>query len=184
MHRMINLQDENVETNLIPSTHRNQKHVYYKFFDTKETIYTDQTGKIPVKSSRGHRYIMVMVEIDANYIDAEPTKKRTEDEMTRAHQAFLKWITETGVCITKTYILDNEASDELKIPIKKSKLQLVPSDTHRKNIAESSIQTFKNNIVAILLGVDPKFTMILWCILLPQTVLTLNLVRQSHEAPK
>ena len=32
--------------------------------------------------------------------------------------------------------------------------------------------------------VDPKFPMQLWYILIPQTVLTLNLVRPSHVAPK
>ena len=59
------LQDDNVETNLTPATQRKQKYVYSKIWDMKEKIYTDQTKISPVKSSRGHIYIMVMVEIDA-----------------------------------------------------------------------------------------------------------------------
>ena len=81
--------------------------------------------------------------------------------------------------------MDNEASAEFKKVIKKqSKLQMVPPDLHRRNIAERAIQTFKNHFVAILSGVDAKFPMQLWCKLLPQSILTLNLMRQSNVAPK
>ena len=73
-----------------------------------------------------------MVEVDENYIDAEPIKYRTEDEMIRAYQVLLNLISETGVFTTKTHILDNEKSDEFKIVIEKSKLQLVQPDTHQK----------------------------------------------------
>ena len=52
---------------------------------------------------------MVMVEIDANYIDAKPIKNRTEDDMIRSYKALLKRITDTGVCIPKIHILDNES---------------------------------------------------------------------------
>ena len=128
---------------------------------------------------------MVLVEVDANYIDAEPMKNRTEQEMIRAYQALLERIKSTGVCDPKKHIMDNEASAEFKKVIKKqSKLQMVPPDSHRRNIAERAIQTFKNHFVAILSGVDAKFPMQLWCKLLPQTILTLNLMRQSNVAPK
>ena len=103
---------------------------------------------------------MVLVEVDANYIDAEPMKNRTEQEMIRAYQALLERIKSTGVCDPKKHIMDNEASAEFKKVIKKqSKLQMVPPDSHRRNIAERAIQTFKNHFVAILLGVDTKFLM-------------------------
>ena len=45
----------------------------------------------------GHRYIMVMVEINANYIDAEPTKNRTEGEIGRAYIALLERIKADGL---------------------------------------------------------------------------------------
>ena len=56
--------------------------------------------------------------------------------------------------------------------------------SHRRNAAERVIQTFNNHSVAILSGVDVRFPMQLWCKLLPQTILTLNLMRQSNVAPK
>jgi hypothetical protein len=48
---------------------------------------------------------------------------------------------------------------------------------------ERAIQTFKNHFKAIIAGVDDNFPMNLWDRLLPQTVLTLTLLRQSNIAP-
>ena len=98
---------------------------------------------------------MVMMEIYTNYITDKPMKNRTEDEMIRVYQLLLKWIKETAVWSPKTNILDNEAPDEFKRAIKKQlKLQLVPPDNHQINIEERLIQTFKNNPIEILSGVD------------------------------
>ena len=56
--------------------------------------------------------------------------------------------------------MDNDASAEfIKVINKQSKLQIVPPDSHRRNVAERAIQTFKNHFVAILSGVDAKFPM-------------------------
>jgi hypothetical protein len=62
-------------------------------------------------------------------------------------------------------------------------MQLVPPGNHQQNLAERSIQTFKNHFKAIIAGVDDNFLMNLCNRLLPQTVLTLNLLRQSNIAP-
>ena len=71
------LKYDNMYTNITPYTHRKQKYVYCKIWYMKETIYTDLTGKFPVKSSRVNRYIMVIMEIDTNYINTKPIKNRT-----------------------------------------------------------------------------------------------------------
>jgi len=47
--------------------------IYTRILDVEEDeisgkIYTDQTGGFPVISSKGNRYIMVMLEYDSNYI--------------------------------------------------------------------------------------------------------------------
>ena len=76
----------------------------------KEIVYTDQTEKFTVQSSKGHGYIIIMVEIDAKYIDAKPMKNRTEDEMIISHQVLLKLIPKKGMFSSKTHISDNEAS--------------------------------------------------------------------------
>jgi hypothetical protein len=82
------------------------------------------------------------------------------------------------------HLLDNEASAAFKAEIKKNcTLQLVPLDNNRRNLAERAIQTFKSHFKAILAGVAENFPMNLWDRLLPQTVLTLNLLQQSNVAP-
>ena len=49
------------------------KDVYLIVFDaTKKSMFSDQTGKFPITSARGNKYIMVAVELDGNYIDGEP----------------------------------------------------------------------------------------------------------------
>ena len=54
---------------------------------------------------------------------------------------------------------------------------------HRRNAAELMIQTFKAHFLSILIGVSSTFPNLLWEKLLPQTELTLNLLRQSNIAP-
>ena len=39
---------------------RKQHDIYVRVDQVKDTIYTDQTGKFPITSSRGHKYIMIM----------------------------------------------------------------------------------------------------------------------------
>ena len=48
-----------------------------------------------MQSSRGHRYILEMAEIEANYIDSKPIKNIMKGEMIRAHQVLFKQIVET-----------------------------------------------------------------------------------------
>lgn len=58
----------------IPPPTQGIKHkaIYFCVFDTtKKTMYTDQTGCFPINSTQGHKYIMVAVKLDDNYIDAE-----------------------------------------------------------------------------------------------------------------
>jgi hypothetical protein len=127
---------------------------------------------------------MMLVEVDGNYIDAEPMKNRSAGSMIKAYLTLWKQLMETGNVKPTTHILDNKASAELKEAIKKNcTIQLVPPDNHRRNLAERAIQTFQNYFKAIIAGVDDSFPMKLWDKLLPQIALTLNLLRQSNFAP-
>ena len=54
---------------------------------------------------------------------------------------------------------------------------------HCWNEAEIMIQTFKAQFLSILAGVSSTYPNFLWYKLLPQTELTLNLLRQSNIAP-
>ena len=165
-------------------TSANKKPIYMKIFSAHNTIYTDQTGRMPITSNRGHRLIMVLFEVDCNFIDAEPLRDSTDKSLIDAYKALWRRITASGRVKPTMHILDNEASEAFKGEIKRNcAYQLVPPDTHQRNLAERAIQTFKNHFIAILSGVDESFPLPLWDRLLPQTILMLNLLRQANADP-
>jgi hypothetical protein len=49
-------------------------------------IYTDQTGRFPVVSSKGNKYSMILYDYDSNAILAQPIKDRTAPELLKAFQ--------------------------------------------------------------------------------------------------
>jgi len=152
--------------------------------DATEMVHTDQTGRFPVTSSRGHRYIMVLIEIDSNYIAMEPMKSRETAEMIRAYKAIMDNLKRNGIT-PKKQILDNEAPEEYKKSIEEYGLswELVPPTNHRRLIAERAIQTAKGHVIANLLGCDDSFPAREWHRLLPQMELTLNLLRPANVRP-
>ncbi len=69
-----------------PSSPKKKEHdVYIRIFNAEETMHTDQTGRFPANSSSGNKYIMVLVQIDGNYIDGEPMKDQTEGSMIKTY---------------------------------------------------------------------------------------------------
>ena len=64
------------------------------------------------------------------------------------------------------------------------KFQLVLPHIHRRNSAEQAIRTFKEHLIAGLSSTHKDFPLHLWCRLIPHTILTLNLLRQSRMNPK
>ena len=175
---------EEVDTKL--TIGRKEKDVYIKVVEARElrhTIYSDQSGRFPVRARSGNQYLMVLVEIDSNCILVEPMKSKKDDEMQRAYLALLGRLKRAGVKIEK-HVLDNEVSNSMKDLIRDTcTLELVPPGCHRRNVAEVAIKTFKNHFISILAGVDATFPMNLWDKLLPQAELTLNLLRQSNSTP-
>ena len=61
--------------------------------------------------------------------------------------------------------------------------QLVPPHMHRRNAYERTIHTFKNHFISGLCSTDKNFPLHLWERLLPQALLTLNLLRGSRMNP-
>jgi hypothetical protein len=158
--------------------------MFIQIHNANDTAHSDQTGCFPVTASSGNKYIMVLVEVDGNFIDAEPMKNKTAGSMIKAYLALWKQLTASGTAKPITHLLDKKASEEFKAEIrKKGTIQLVPPDNHKQNLAERAIKTFKNHLKAILAGVDDGFPMRLWDKLLSQTILTLNLLCQSNVAP-
>jgi hypothetical protein len=87
---------------------------------------------------------------------------------------------------THNYWLNNEASQLSKdfITNEDIEFQLTPVSLHRRNWAERAIQTFKNHFISGLCTTHPDFPLNLWDKLLPQAVLTLNLLRPSRINPQ
>eukprot|EP00804_Cyclotella_cryptica_P030118 CCRYP_009530-RA/>CCRYP_009530-RA protein AED:0.27 eAED:0.27 QI:0/0/0/1/0/0/5/0/696 len=147
------------------------KDVYLRVFDaTKKPMYSDQTGRFPITSARGNKYIML---------------NREKQRNSRSIPKDFSTMEVHGVICPNWHILDNEAPEELKQAIRENKcrVELTPADMHRRNIAERGIQTFKGHFISVLAGVANNFPINQWDELLPQTVLTLNLLRQANVAP-
>ena len=82
----------------------------------------------------------------------------------------------------KLHVLDKKCSKEVENYIQNNQttMQLVKPHRHRVNAAERAIQTFKNHFISGLCTVNHKFPLQLWCDLLPQAQLTLNLLHQAR----
>ena len=141
-------------------------------------VYTDQTGRFPVISTDGYKYVLVMYVYDANAVLAEPLKNRTGGEITTAYKYLVEYLTIRGYK-PQVHWLDNEASASLKNYDKTLKIdyQLVPPHMHRRNAAERGIRTWKNHFVAGLSSTDSKFPLSLWSKLIEQANITLNLLQ-------
>jgi hypothetical protein len=148
-------------------------------------IYTDQTGRFPGVSIKGNKYIMILYDYDSNAILAQPIKDRTAPELLRAFQVMEQECVAWGLK-PKLMKLDNEASKLLKTYLHNQNFtfQLVPPYSHRRNSAERAIRSFKDHLIAGLCSADKSFPMHLWDRLLPQAVITLNMLRTSRINPK
>jgi hypothetical protein len=154
-------------------------------FVAKNTAYHDLTGRFPHRSSRGNEYLLIIYDYDSNSILHCPLKNKTAGEIKRGWISIHERLSRGGNQ-PKLYILDNEASAELKKSLKKYDLeyQLVPPHVHRRNAAERAIQTYKNHLLAFFATCDPDFPVSEWDRLLFQAELTLNLLRSSRVNPK
>jgi hypothetical protein len=160
------------------------QYVYAATIDAGQ-IYTDQTGRFLVVSSKGNKYIMILYDYDSNAILAQPIKDITAPELLRAFQVMEQELVARGLK-PKLMKLDNEASKLLKTYLHQQNItfQLVPPYSHIINATERAIRSFKDHLIAGLCSTDKSFPMHLWDILLPQAVITLNMLRTSRINPK
>jgi hypothetical protein len=90
------------------------KDIYIKIYNATKTMHSNQTGCFPTTLSRGNKYIIVLVEVNRNYIDAEPMKNKSAGEMIKAYLALLTRLTALGTVKPTTYIINNKVSEEYK----------------------------------------------------------------------
>jgi hypothetical protein len=160
-------------------------HLVYAVLVDQGQLYTDLTGKFPVRSSKGNFYFMVCYVYECNYVKVIPMKSRSASEWVNAYDHIHQELTAKGFK-PKLQNLNNEASAALKhfFNANDVEYQLVRPHCHRRNAAECAIQTFKDHFVTGLSSVDPTFPLHLWDRLLPQAEITLNILRTSRLHPQ
>ena len=184
------VQPNDTETMASPEPLENGQHTHAMYATTicynepTGKLYTDLTGRFPVQSSRGNKYILVVYNFDSNSIHVKPLKSRHDHDTIKAYEEIYTMLTNCGLK-PKLHWLDNEASTALKsfITNQQTQYQLTPPHIHRCNAAELAIRTFKNHFISGLCSVDRNFPLHLWCRLLDQAELTLNMLRTSRINP-
>ena len=148
-------------------------------------IYTDQTGRFLVTSSKGKNYILVAYHYDSNTIHAEPLKTRSGLDLKTAYQKLHILLTKRGLK-PHLHILDNECPNVLKTFMRElnKSFQLVPPHIHCRNSSERAIRTFKEHFIAGLSITHKYFPLHPWCRILPHVSLTIILLRKSRMNPK
>ena len=152
--------------------------------DLKGVMGTDQTGRFPTTSDRGHKYIFVLADVETNYIHAVPIKSRKGSAILSAFQEAYDELTACGF-EPVLHRIDHETSDALVDAIKARELkyEVMPPANHRQNPAEKAIDTFKSHFISVINGLDTSFPQGAWDLLIPQTNMTLNLLRTCSVNP-
>jgi hypothetical protein len=148
-------------------------------------IYTYLTGGFPKRSHSGNKNILVLYDYDSNIVLTAPMKSRGDKEMVRAFDLLIQSLIMHDL---RPFLkrLENDASLALRYYLTEqgTDYQLAPPHIHWRNNAERAIQTFKNHFVSRICSVDPNFPLKLWDKLLPQSTITLNLLRKSRIKPR
>jgi hypothetical protein len=111
-------------------------HLVYAVIVDQGQLYTNLTGKFPVRSSKGNSYVMVCYIYDCNYIKVVPMKSRPASEWVKAYDIIHQELTVKDFK-PKLQTLDNEASTALKnfFTVNDITYQLVPHHCHQRNAA-------------------------------------------------
>ncbi|KAL7487458.1 hypothetical protein ACHAW6_013036 [Cyclotella cf. meneghiniana] len=107
--------------------------VYLRVFDAiKKSMYTDLTSCFPITSHHSHKYVMVAVELDGNYIDAKCMKPCKTNDLIKAYQTIHQHWKDSQVISVNWHFLDNEALRELKAAIHSNgcTVKLTPPNIH------------------------------------------------------
>jgi hypothetical protein len=88
-------------------------HLIYAVLVDQGQLYTDLTGKFPVRSSKGNSYVMVCYVFDYNYVKVVAMKSLSASEWVKAYDHINQELTAKGFK-PKLQTLDNETSAALK----------------------------------------------------------------------
>ena len=113
------VQQDDRETMASPAPLKKGRHTHAMYATTicynepTGKLYTDLTGRFPVQSSRGNKYILVAYNFDSNSIHVKTLKSRHDHGTIKAYQEIYTMLTNRGLK-PQLHLLDNEASTALK----------------------------------------------------------------------
>ena len=96
------------------------------------TIYSDATGKFPVPSYHGNRYVMVVYAYEPNAILVCPMKNREKETIVQTFKNIYNYLIRRKFK-PKLHVMDNECSTILKVFIQddnNTQIQLVEPQQH------------------------------------------------------
>ena len=105
--------------------------LFIKIFPISK-LYTDDTGKFPVRARSGNQYVMVAYHANANLILQQAFHNKSDRHRLPAYNAIMKRLADKGLTVD-LQILDNEASAAYKETVVdkwKVAFQLVPPEMH------------------------------------------------------
>ena len=80
-----------------PRPGKKYHNMYPKVHSTQEFMNTDQIRRFSHVFSKENQYLMVMVKVDNNIVDSEPTKDQTPTKMVRAYLALWTHLMASGM---------------------------------------------------------------------------------------
>jgi Reverse transcriptase (RNA-dependent DNA polymerase) len=173
------------EADTEPGDNDGPKRCYAAIFRPTKRSYSDQTGEFVCQSTAKNKYVYILYDQTSNHIFAEPIQSTSDADITKAFEKVIGMLQKAGIN-PDLHMLDNQCG-KLQIAALERlgiKHQVVPPGMHRRNAAERAIQTFKDHFISILCGTDDTFPLKIWDKLIPQAVLTLNLMRGSRMNSK
>jgi hypothetical protein len=138
--------------------------VFMAIYEINGNLFTDQTGRFPITSNRGHAYVVVFYIFNANAIQLIPIKNWSKEQLLCAYRKIYDWLTHHGFK-PLLHKLDNETSKDVKafVAMEQTCIQYTPPDIHCTNHAKCAICTWKNQFLSGLAGLPTSFPIANWC---------------------
>ena len=144
-------------------------------------IVSNHTGKLYRVSNRGKRSVMVLYNYNINDTLTVTFKNHMTQELARSQTRLVQYLLDRGLKPSALSI-ENKCPESLQNVFRENSIniQICPPKDHHINQAEKAIDTWNLHLLSGLSGVEPNFTMNLWCRLLPHVTQTLNPLHRSR----
>ena len=127
---------------VLPTTITTPSNQVYVVRQPLSKLFTDDTGRFPVRARSGFQYVMIVFHADGNLILQQAFKTKSNCHCINTYNAIMTRLAAQGLSVD-LQILDNKANSAYKEAIT---FQLVPPDMHPRNWAEPAICTFKDHL--------------------------------------